>query len=91
MLGSRNEEDIIHQVDFDAIATHPKVTLRHTISNPGSNNPHLVGYIQDNLSGFDFNNADVYVCGQEAACEALVETVKKQNPQNCQYFVEGFH
>jgi NAD(P)H-flavin reductase len=91
MLGSRNEDEIVHLTDFEELATEPKVTLRHATSNPGPHNTHPVGYVQDHLAGFDFNNADVYVCGQEVACNALVETVKKQNPQNCAYFVEGFH
>ena len=91
MLGSRNEDEIVHLKEVTELATSPKVTVRHAISNPGDHNTHPVGYIQNHLEGFDFNNADVYVCGQEAACEALVEAVKKQNPQNCLYFVEGFH
>lgn len=91
MLGSRNEDEIVHLKEINDLATSPKVTVRHAISNPGTHNTHPVGYIQNHLEGFDFNNADVYVCGQEIACQALIDAVKKQNPQNCAYFVEGFH
>ncbi len=91
MLGSRNEDEIVHQADFAELATHPKIILRHSISNPGTHNTYPVGYIQNNVADFDFSNSDVYVCGQEVACNALVDTIKKVNPQNCLYFIEGFH
>ena len=39
----------------------------------------------------DFSDADVYACGQEKACNSLVEKIKAQNPTNCNYFIEAFH
>lgn len=91
MLGSRHESEIVHLKELTEFTKDPRVTIRHAVSNPGEDNTYPVGYIQNHLEGFNFNQADVYVCGQEVACNALIDTIKNQNPQNCQYFIEGFH
>lgn len=91
MTGSRNENDIIHFDYFTELAQNKKVTVRYVISNPTADNIYPVGYIQNHLSDFNFSDSDVYVCGQEVACQDLVETVKKSTPQNCNFFIEGFH
>ncbi len=92
MTGSRHEEDILYKYYFDDLAkASSRIQTFYTVSQPQSETGLKKGYIQDHLSEFDFNNADVYVCGQEAACLSLVETVKIKNPINCGFFVEGFH
>ncbi len=92
VTGSRAEDDIIHKEYFDALKAHDaRVTLRYAISNPKTDAPCLKGYIQDHIDDFDFNNADVYVCGQKVACDALVEKVKSKNPSSCNFFIEAFH
>ncbi len=91
MTGSRSDDEIIHQDYFDAMANaHPFIEVRHVISQP-SEKGFRIGYIQDHLEGIDFNNADVYACGQEVACNSLVEKIKAQNPENCHFFIEAFH
>jgi NAD(P)H-flavin reductase len=105
MTGSRHEDDILYRDYFDDLAKDSlKIQTFYAVSQPRSRAtpekgqaPHQLasqigaGYIQDHLSEFDFNNADVYVCGQEAACLSLVEKVKSKNPTDCGFFIEGFH
>ncbi len=91
MTGNRSDADIVHFDFFTELEKNPKVSIHHIVSNPTPNNIYPVGYIQNHLEHFDFNNSDVYVCGQEVACTALVEAVQKQQPENCLFFIEGFH
>lgn len=92
VTGSRSEDEILYKDYFDGLAAASKnVSVMHVVSQPAKDSDLPKGYIQDHLSGFNFNNADVYVCGQEAACNALVETVKATNPTDCSFFIEGFH
>lgn len=91
MTGSRAEDEILHRDYFDTMAQeHPFIEVRHVISQPAPTG-FREGYIQDHLDGIDFNNADIYACGQEAACNSLVEKIKAQNPENCHFFIEAFH
>jgi glycine betaine catabolism B len=93
MTGSRSEDEILHKAYFDSMAEkYPHIEVRHAISQPTVADTLLrIGYIQDNIDGIDFNNSDVYVCGQEVACDSLVEKIKSQNPENCNFFIEAFH
>lgn len=91
MTGSRSTDEILHRDYFDTMAQeHPHIEVRHVISQPLEDG-FRVGYIQDHLDGIDFNNADVYACGQGVACDSLVEKIKAQNPENCHFFIEAFH
>lgn len=92
VTGSRHEDEILYKDYFDALAAESeRVSVLHVVSQPqeGSNVPK--GYIQDHLSKFNFDNSDVYVCGQEAACSQLVEKIKSTAPADCSFFIEGFH
>jgi NAD(P)H-flavin reductase len=92
MTGSRSEDEILHKDYFDAVAkAHSHVEVRHVVSQPGVAGMKREGYIQDNIDGIDFNNADVYACGQVAACDGLVTKIKEQNPINCNFLIEAFH
>lgn len=92
MTGSRSEDEILHKDYFDSIAqTHPHIEVRHVVSQPAVKGIFREGYIQDHIGGIDFNNSDVYACGQEVACDGLVAKIKEQNPQNCNFFIEAFH
>ena len=92
MTGSRSEDEVLHKEYFDAIAKkHSFVEIRHVVSQPAIKGIFREGYIQDHIDNIDFNNCDVYTCGQEVACTALVAKVKEKNPSNCNFFVEGFH
>lgn len=88
--GSRNSQDIIHQTYFDELS-QKHVHVTHVISNKDEASSYPKGYIQDHISGLNFNHADVYVCGQEKACEELVAKIKTSHPDDCSFFVEGFH
>lgn len=92
VTGSRNEDEILYKDYFDGLAAKSKrVSVRHVVSKPKQESTLLKGYIQDHLDGFDFNNSDVYVCGQEAACNDLVSKIKLTEPTNCSFLIEGFH
>ncbi len=92
MTGSRSEDEILHKTYFDTIAqTHPHIEVRHVVSQPAAKGIFREGYIQDHLGGLDFNDADVYACGQEVACDSLVAKIKEQNPEGCNFFIEAFH
>jgi len=103
ITGSRFENEIIYKDYFDNLAKaegaesvggaggHDKVYVDYIISRPTENSTFKKGYIQDHVVTFDFNNSDVYVCGQESACQELVEKVKATNPTGCAFFIEAFH
>jgi ring-1,2-phenylacetyl-CoA epoxidase subunit PaaE len=97
VTGSRFEHEIIYKDYFDNLAkagsveSTEKISVDYIVSRPVENTEFKKGYIQNYISHHDFNNADVYVCGQESACNELVEKVKASNPTSCQFFVEGFH
>lgn len=69
----------------------PKIEVRHIVFKPNENSEFKQGYIQEHLEGIDFNNADVYTCGQEVAGNGLIEKVTEQHPTGCNFFVEAFH
>lgn len=92
ITGNRSEDDILHRDYFDALAKqHSNVTVDYVLPASDPNPNYKKGYVQNHLSDFNFDNSDVYVCGQEVACNALVETVKSHNPNNCNFFIEAFH
>lgn len=92
ITGSRSDDDIVHKDFFDDLGQKDaRMHVSYVVSSPLSNSPHLRGYIQNHLAELDFTDADVYVCGQEKACTALVETVKFHEPKNCHFFIEAFH
>lgn len=92
LIGSRTEEDIVYKEFFDTFAkTHSNVRVLHSISKPREHSQYKSGYIQHHVEGFDFNNADVYICGQESACDELKSTILAHNPVDCAFFIEGFH
>lgn len=90
--GSRNENDIIYKDYFDAVArAHPHVSVRYVISEPQDPAYPYIGYIQQHIDDYNFNDSDIYMCGQGKACDALTETIKSKNPQNITFFTEAFH
>lgn len=92
VTGSRFEDEIVYRDYFDSLAkNNPKVKVLHVISKPTETCALAKGYIQDNIEQFDINNSDVYVCGQDSACNQLVEKIKEKNPVGVNYLIEGFH
>ena len=92
VTGSRFEDEIVYRDYFDSLAkNNSNVKVLHVISKPTDTCALAKGYIQDNIEQFDFNNSDVYVCGQDSACNQLVEKIKAKNPVSVNYFIEGFH
>ncbi len=90
--GSRNEGDIVYKTYFDAVVkNNPHVSVRYVISDPLDASYPFKGYVQDHIGDISFNDSDVYMCGQEKACNALLEKIKATNPQNISFFVEAFH
>lgn len=92
MTGSRSVDEVLYENYFDSVAKeHPHVSIKYVTAKESSSAKYLVGYIQHHLVNYNFDNSDVYVCGQVVACDGLVATVKQQSPSNCTFLVEGFH
>jgi len=90
--GSRREDEILYKEYFDNLAhTSQNTTIIHVVSEVQEGSQNLKGYIQDHIDAFDFNNSDIYVCGQERACNELVAKVSSMNPTGCNFFIEAFH
>ena len=90
--GSRCEDEILYNDYFKEILDkHKNVLYSNVVSKGDLESKIQVGHIQDFISDFDFNDSDVYVCGQEKACNDLVLKVNSLNHSNCNFFVEGFH
>ncbi len=93
VTGARDESESIYRDELKALAQRSKqVTLRHVLSRPQRTEMSdcRVGYIQDHIDGFTFDNADIYVCGHKAACDSLVETIQKTHPSECVFHMEAF-
>lgn len=91
-FGQRFDNEILYKDFFDNLKHNfEKVIVKYVISKPSLDSAFLEGYIQDNIDQHNFDNCDIYVCGQEKACEQLIEKIKLKNPNNCHYFIEGFH
>lgn len=92
ITGSKFEEEVLYKKYFTELQNKSsKIIVKHVVSRPKPESKFLMGYIQDHISEFDFDNSDIYVCGQEQACLDLVEKIKSKNPQRCEFFIEGFH
>ncbi len=92
MTGSRHKDDIIYKEYFDELAqTFPFITTTYVTSEVSEDSPYKKGYIQNHIESYDFNHADIYMCGQEVACNQLQATIHHTNPTDCEFFVEGFH
>lgn len=92
VTGNRGDDEIVHHEYFDDLAdTRRDVSVEYIVSKPASDSVYKQGYIQDHLDGYDFTNADIYICGQKVACDALTERIEATKPTNCHFFVEDFH
>lgn len=91
ITGNRSEDEIIYRAYFDALKMDARVRVAYVVSQPTTKESLPVGYIQNHIANYDFNDADVFVCGQVVACDALVAEVKTHAPTHCRFFVEDFH
>jgi NAD(P)H-flavin reductase len=91
ITGSRTAAEILHRDYFTQLAeSNKKVAVTFVLSDT-TQSVHPTGYIQDHLQNYNFDNADVYMCGQSVACEALRSHIENTDPKNCHFFVEDFH
>lgn len=91
MTGNRTVDEILHKDYFDDLVQKNKKVLVTYVVTDENQTSYPKGFIQDHVSTFDFNNADVYMCGQGVACKGLEDVIKKLDPQNCSFFIEDFH
>ncbi len=91
MTGNRTNDEILHKDYFDQLVkTNKKLSATYVVSDKNQNqNP--VGYIQEHITGLNFNESDVYMCGQKVACQALEAAINSSSPSNCNLFIEDFH
>ena len=90
VTGNRSTNEILHKEYFDEIAKNPKTSVQYVVSDQNQSE-YPKGYIQEHIAKYDFSNADVYICGQKVACDALESSIKSVKPQDCRFFVEDFH
>jgi len=91
MTGNRSEEDIVYREYFDSlIGKDSRVTVTYVVSQTSSTFGKS-GYIQDNIAGLSFHDADIYICGQTVACDGLRAAIMATNPNGHEFFVEDFH
>lgn len=91
VTGSRSIEEILYQDFFDSLTeVHPKVSVKFIVSDKNQS-LYPVGYIQEHIQTYNFDDSDVYMCGQGVACTALETTIKNLQPKNCNFFIEDFH
>lgn len=91
MTGNRSTSELLHKDYFDTLAaTDPTVSITYVVSDK-EQTEYPTGYIQEHIDGYDFDDADVYMCGQKIACDALLQAIETRQPNNCTFFVEDFH
>ncbi|QQR82839.1 FAD-dependent oxidoreductase [Candidatus Campbellbacteria bacterium] len=93
MTGNRDKQDLLYTSFFEDLSQRfPHVTYHYTMSRALETTPlEHRGYIQDHIAHLNFDNSDVYICGQGVACTALLEKIKATHPTDCTFFVEAFH
>ena len=93
ITGNRDENDILYKDFFDFIIKNDtRFSVRYVVAHSSDVVYPYIGYAQDFIDDYDFSDSDVYVCGQEVACNALVEKVKSMTKEgDVQFFVEAFH
>lgn len=90
--GSRTEDEILYKEYFDnLVKSASNISVKYVVSAPLEGSTFPKGYIQDFISDLDFDNSDIYVCGQEKACNDLISKVKGMVPKNYSLFIEAFH
>ena len=94
VTGSRDENDILYKDFFDDIASKDaRFTVRYVLAQSDDTQYPYIGFAQEFIDDYDFDGADVYVCGQEVACNGLIEKVKNltNGGESVNFFVEAFH
>jgi len=91
LLGHRSEQENLYKDDFEKMAkASNKIKIDYILSRP-EKKERKKGYVQDHISEYDFSNSDIYLCGQEKACNELLEKINSAKPTNIKTFVEAFH
>jgi ring-1,2-phenylacetyl-CoA epoxidase subunit PaaE len=91
VTGNRSIDEILYRDYFDDLKnSNPNVSVLYVVSDKNQSQ-YKIGYIQDHLQSFNFEDADVYMCGQTIACTTLQKTIEALHPKNCRFFVEDFH
>ena len=90
LLGCRNRADMMYKDFFENLADKNKITIRYTIADDEGAAYPFVGYVQQHINDYDFNNALVYACGQEIACASLQQAIQEKT-DTAQFMIEAFH
>lgn len=93
ITGSRDENDVMYKEFFQDVAQkNPHITYTYIVSRPFPHTPaERTGHIQDHIENLQFDNSDVYACGQGKACDDLITKIKTTKPNDCTFFMEAFH
>lgn len=90
LTGSKTDDEVLFEDTFLRLA---REDARFEFMSTVSRDPvtHQKGHIQDHIGAYDFTDADVFICGQEAACNELAEKIKTTGAESARFFIEGFH
>lgn len=91
LTGSRNESEVLYKDIFNIHYSDKIISVKNIISDPLDKKYKYIGYIQNHIQEYDFNNADIYICGMEKACDELEEKIKEKGCEHSEFFIEGFH
>ena len=94
ITGNRDEYDILYREFFDNVTQGDiRFSVRYIVAHSHNDTYPYIGFAQEHIADYDFTDADVYVCGQEIACDGLVKRVQTQTKdmRNTTFFIEAFH
>lgn len=90
VTGNKNESEIIYKDFFEELSKNKKIKIRHVLSKPHDTGYKNIGYIQDFIHDFNFNDSSAYICGSTKACEGLKEKIESMKPENFNSIIEAF-
>ncbi len=91
ITASRDESEILYKEFFNADTSNKIKSVKNVLSQPINKDYLYTGYVLDHIKQYDFNNADIYICGMEIACESLKKEIENKECSNSDFFIEGFH
>ncbi len=91
LVGSRTEKEALYKEFFELLAEQDvRLSFRSVLSRPEQEGYPYVGYLQDHIGDYDFNDSTVYLCGAGAHCLALRDAIEATHPKNVQFLIESF-
>ncbi len=94
IMGCKDEGEMLYKDFFTQHeSADSRVTTRFVLSKSNDKSYPYIGFAQEYISDYNFNNADVYICGQTIACNSAKSAILAQSNggDSIQFFIEDFH